>query len=227
MSQVKNIFISFSGIDGSGKTTVAKKLSETLTTQGIDSRYVYGRIKPFFSKPLLVLGSKLFLRNTNMFDDYLSYSKVKARVTKRHNVLFRIYRSALLLDYSLQVLIKIKPYLILRKSVVCDRYIYDTLIADLSLNTTQTLPQAKHIINCLLCILPKPNLTFLIDLPEEVAYHRKTDTPSIEYLRQQRKMYIELANEYGMVVIDGLQTCDSLEAEVQRIVCTKIWPQES
>jgi dTMP kinase len=63
---------------------------------------------------------------------------------------------------------------------------------------------------------PPPDLIFLIDLPESIAFQRKDDTPSLYYLKERREIYRWLSREYKMEVIDGTKSMAEVEAEVKR-----------
>ena len=62
--------------------------------------------------------------------------------------------------------------------------------------------------------LPEPNLVFLADVPEEIAYQRKDDVPSIEYLKERRQRYLRIQKEYDMVRLDGCKSIAELEGTV-------------
>jgi dTMP kinase len=203
MKNSKVKLVCFAGIDGSGKTTLAKYLVETMAQNGIKCKYVYGRLEPFILKPFIALGGKIFLREVDMFEDYEQYSNVKNRAIKQHSFLFTVYRRILLFDYLLQILFRVRIPFMLGKTIVCDRYVYDTIITDLSVDMNYSKSEITDLIKRLFCIAPRPDLAFLIDLPEEIAFQRKDDTPSIEYLRERRHIYLDVGKEEGMLVLDG------------------------
>ena len=214
----KSFLICFTGIDGSGKTTLAKYLVETMTQNGIKCKYVYGRLEPFILKPFIILGGKIFLRGADMFEDYAQYSSVKNRAIKQHSFLFSFYRRILLFDYLLQILFRVRIPFMLGKTIVCDRYVYDTIITDLSVDTNYSKSEITDLIKRFFYITPKPDLAFLIDLPEEVAFQRKDDTPSMEYLRERRNIYLNIGREYGMIILDGSKELDELEGLIRKEV---------
>ena len=88
------------------------------------------------------------------------------------------------------------------KCLLADRYIYDAV---LNASLTANLPAAVmyRIIDHIFRILPKPDIVLMIDLPEEVAFSRKNDIQSVEYLRERRQIYIEMADRYGFIKLDG------------------------
>jgi len=64
-------------------------------------------------------------------------------------------------------------------------------------------------------LFPKPDLIFFIDLPEETAYQRKSDVPSIDYLSRRRQAYLYMSKEQEMTLLDGTRNPGELEDTVQ------------
>lgn len=198
---MKHRFICFTGIDGAGKTTQAKLLAKTLNEKGIKSKYVYNRYIPILWKPFMILAQKIFLKGKDKFKDYKGYSNTKRRIFK--NKLFHLaYQYIILGDYFFQILFKIKIPL-RYTNIVCDRYIYDTVITDLSVDLNYSKKEIKNLINNLFKIFPKPDIVFLIDINEEIAFKRKTDVPALEYLKERREIYSWLGREYKMIILSG------------------------
>ena len=213
-NNTKGIFICFTGIDGSGKTTLAKSLTERLTKDGIECHYVYNRLTPYLLRPFITIGHKLFLRGKDMHSSYTEYSAAK-RKAARGNPLSLVYQWLLVLDYSIQVFVKVKIPLMRGKNIVCDRYTYDTLATDLAIDFNYSAEKLVRVANQLSRLFPTPRLVFLVDLPEEIAYQRKDDVPSVEYLRERRGIYQQLAKLHRMIVIDGSQELAEVQAEVK------------
>lgn len=208
--------ICFIGIDGSGKTTIAKLLVRYLKDMGINSNYFYGRYVPMLSKPLVILGKYVLLKNQNI-KQYKDYSNNKKRAITRYRSLSLLYINILLADYRIQLFFKIIAPRMLGKVVVCDRYIYDTVINDIP-RVNDNLSNIKCHVDGLFNIAPKPDLVFLIDIPLELAYQRKDDTPSLDYLEERKKIYDYLAREYKMHIIDGTQSINELMAQIKECV---------
>lgn len=210
------LFICFTGIDGSGKTTLARALVSAIEQREIKAVYVYNRYIPIVLRPAMLVGELLFLRNKDCYRDYSGYSNTKRSVSKKHPLLAKFYQHFLLLDYYIQILFKIKLPLLLGKNVVCDRYVYDTIVTDLSVDFNYSEEDVKNSLDKILSLFPTPGITFLVDLPEEIAYKRKTDIPSIEYLRERRKMYLYLGKECNMLVLDGTKKLEELQCEIEK-----------
>lgn len=214
----KRLFICFTGMDGAGKSTLAKFLVEHLRANGIRSRYVYNRYIPILLRPLISMGGFLFLRKKSFFGDYSEYSETKKRAAKKHPFLSKIYQNLLLFDYFFQVLFKIKLPILFGKNIVCDRYIYDTIVTDLSVDFNYSKEEIKNLLDKLLSFFPRPHITFLVDLPEEIAFQRKDDLPSVDYLRDRREKYLYLGKECEMIILDGSMPLEEVEYIIERNV---------
>lgn len=222
MKDKKGIFICFTGIDGSGKSTQAKKLVKNLSRDGVKSKYVYARLVPIIFKPLLIVSNLFFLRDKNINKDYENRLHTKKNILKKHIFLSKIFYTIMLFDYYLQLLYKIKLPLLLNKNVVCDRYIYDTIITDIAVDIEYSEDRIFNLIERCLSILPAPDIVFLIDLPEEVAYKRKSDILSIEYLRDRRKYYLSVADKFNMIKINGDEGKEDIERRIFKETLLKL-----
>ena len=211
-----NFFICFTGIDGAGKTTLAKWLTGRLNRDRFECKYVYNRLTPFLLKPWIIVGQKLFLRGKDI-NDYAEYSAIKRRAI-RNNPLSSVYQWLLLLDYSIQVFLKVKIPLMLGKNIVCDRYVYDTLVTDLAVDFGYSDRKVRSVLERFSRLFPKPTLTFLLDVPEEIAYKRKKDIPSMQYLEERRKIYLTVGKQCGMTILDGTKKPGELQNEIENRV---------
>ncbi|MGD0170568.1 MAG: hypothetical protein ABSB81_00345 [Halobacteriota archaeon] len=164
--------------------------------------YVYARMQLFLAKPVVRVANRLLLK-THSTLEYSASTNEKKRLFAGHTVLRKIYQSLFLFDYLIQLLIKVRIPMLRRKFVVCDRYIYDTLITDFAVDMDFTIDQLDSLLGACFTVIPRPNVDFLIDVAEEVAFERKNDHPSIEYLKHRRGIYQEIATKYNMHVLNG------------------------
>lgn len=214
----KGFFICFTGMDGTGKTTLSKELVELLNKKGISCKYVYARLNPLLLKPFILIGKWIFLCGKDISKNYSEYVNRKRKAIEKHPILSKIYQQILLLDYMLQIFFKVKLPLMLGKNIVCDRYVYDTIVTDLSIDFNYSKEDVKNSFSKILSLFPTPDITFLVDLPEEIAYQRKDDTPSLRYLKERRALYLEIGKEYGMIILEGSKTLEQLKSLIQRRV---------
>ena len=212
--------ICFTGMDGAGKTTLAKFLVEEMKKLGLKCNYVYGRYKPFLARPALAFGKFLFLRGRDI-KEYEAYSSAKRGAVRRHLLWTSMYQKILLFDYSLQLLTKIIIPKMLGRTVICDRYVYDTVMNDIP-RADDDFEHLERLAETCFRVAPEPDLIFLIDLPEKIAYQRKNDTPSVSYLEERREIYLDIGKKYGMIILDGNKDLAVLKKQVQKDVAEYI-----
>ncbi len=206
MGKGKNKFICFIGIDGSGKSTQAQNIVKYFENYNEKVKYVWLGWSPTLLKPFLkFIKKKILIKKGITEEQYTSYTELKKHVFKnklKQNVWF----CYITLDYFFQVLINIMiPITFLKKSIVCDRYIYD-LVIDLSINFNITASLLFK--NFPQYLFPTPDMIFFIDVKEEIAFDRKDDIPTIQYLMDRRKRYREIfeilkKNSINIKIIDG------------------------
>lgn len=196
--------VCITGIDGTGKTTLARNTAAALTRQGIPASYIYGRTYPVLSRALMALGRVTMMRKREkeLWTDYTNYTASKKQ-TMQNPVLAGVYTAAILLDYYVQIWLKLLPHLVSRRIVVSDRYIYDTVISDLSVHLGYSHAQTAQAIARGLRVVPLPLLTVLIDVPAEVAFARKDDVPHIDYLHERREFYLQLKERPEVLPFNG------------------------
>ena len=128
-----------------------------------------------------------------------------------------MYQYSVLLDYLFQTLFKVGIPRIFGKNVICDRYLYDVVV-NIAVESDYSNDRIESMLRKISYLLPKPNLLFLVDLPEEIAYQRKDDVPTIEYLKKRREIYLDIGKEYGIVILDGSKKLKDLECEIEEKV---------
>ena len=169
------------------------------------------------SKPAIHVARALFLRGKDIFGDYQEYSRARKGLFRKR-LLSSIYEYLLRVDYFFQALLKIALPLKLGRNIVCDRYVYDTVVTDLAVDLNYSPSGVHQVLQRYLRLMPTPDVVFLVDVPEEIAYERKNDLPSIDYLRQRRGIYLDVGREHKMTVLDGAKDLSELESEIRRKV---------
>lgn len=209
--------ICFIGIDGSGKTTCAQWLVRWLKNNGYTrTDYVWNR--PYSRlMNLISLALKAFsLRGEVILEKNEEKSKIRRIVTK-NKILTFLYKYLLILDFSISTIYRLLPRLLLKHNVVCDRYIYDVVV-ELTIGFNYDINDTKHLMNLIKGIVPKPTITFLIDLNEEIAIKRKKDIHSIQFLSLRRNIYKQMNNYYNTIILDGDKPLQELKNDIKNIL---------
>ena len=204
--------VSFCGIDGAGKTSLAESLAALLAGTGIPTRVVWGGYTPLLLRPIIGVAKRLMGQRDGPNTHEGNYVERK-RSLLRQTILGKVYLRVLLLDYLFGSSFQVKFPGRLGKILICDRYVPDFLVnisPDLGLDDAAR----RRLLSWLFRWLPQPAIVFLLDVPEEVALARKADTPSLAYLRDRREIYLKLGTDQGYVRLDGTRSRDALLEEV-------------
>ena len=184
-----------------------------MSGQGIQSEYIWNIFQPWFLNPFMTLGRRLFLRKEDMFGDYDRYYRTRKDIF-RYPGLKSFFHFFYFGEYLFRFATKIRLSLMKGTSIVCDRYVYD-IVAGHAANLDYPAKRVNTTINRLLRLMPKPDIVFFIDAPEELAFERKDDVPSLGYLQKRRKIYLESVKQYCSFVLDGSEDPIKLEEAVQ------------
>jgi thymidylate kinase len=197
--------ICITGMDGVGKTTLAKELVKALNGNGKQATYRYGRVVPVLSRLIMRVGRRLFLPGYDPNKDYEEYIDKKKKAMS--SSIFRLgYSAAVYLDYFPQIWLKLLLLGFSTKIIVMDRFFQDTLINEIAVQLGYSLDEFNQVLSRGLRLLPQVKLTILIDLPEEIAFSRKSDIPHIDYLRERRRYYRYMREFPGFHCISGKHT---------------------
>ena len=195
------MFITFEGIEGSGKSTQIKLLGENLTQRGYKVKIVR---EPGGTE----LGEKI--RNI-----FLSSSEEKI---DPFSEVMLLYASRKNLDVNV-----IRPNLQANNIVIADRY-SDATLAYQSHGKGLDAQVIKDIHN--LSDISTPNLTFFIDINENLSKQRisgreidRMEKESLEFFSRVRSGYLEISRNNDRVhIIDGEKSIDQISIDILKIV---------
>ena len=196
-------FITFEGIDGSGKTTQINRLEEKLSQKGI---------------------STLILREPG--GTKLS-EKIRGILLDRENINLSPSAESLLFVAARTQLMaeKIKPSLERNQFVICDRYT-DSTVAYQGYGRGLNVEYLEEL-NKFATDSIQPDITIILDVdPEKAAIRMASDVPDrlestgTHFFLRVREGYYEIARRYPQrcVIIDGSQS----ESEVFELVLKEV-----
>jgi thymidylate kinase len=207
MNLSRPILVTFSGMDGAGKSTQIENLQSVLASKGLKttiltfwddvvvlSRYREGFVRKVFKSESGVgeRGKPVNRRDKNVRGWHLSLLRHGLYALDCLNlcvVIGRARQSG-------------------AKVIIVDRYIYDELV-----NLPLENKVSRTFARVLSRLSPQPDLAFVLDAEPEAARERKPEYP-LDFLRGIRAAYLDLANSLGAIeVIPPLSI-----SEVQRII---------
>ncbi len=204
------------GLDGSGKSTISREFVKRATSYGFQYRYAWVHNQPLFLALLRFARRIIFPPRKGMFEDYRAYRQEKKSLAKRRFIR-TIYLAAHSLDYAVWVLLRVRLPLWLGQRLVLDRYVYDVAI-NRGLLMDMTSDEIYLLIKHYLKKYPRPSIVFCIDIPVDIAFSRKNDIPSKEYLEERRDLYQKCAAQFGFFMLDGTKPVSSIIDEMIEIV---------
>ena len=204
------LFLTFEGIDGSGKSTQARRLAETLRAAGHDvvlTREPGGSPGAEEIRRLVLEGDP---------DRWSAETEILLFTAARRDHLERT----------------IEPALAAGRVVICDRFADSTrMYQGLSRGDLRQLVDQLHA----LMIGREPDLTLLIDMDPETGLSRakgrqgseeRFEDFGPELQQRMRAGFLDLAREYAhrFRIVDGNRDMDSVAADVTEIALSQLNP---
>jgi len=238
------LLITFSGLDGSGKSTQIESLRTALQGAGIETRlltfwddvvvgvkYREGFVHKVYKSEHGVgsPGKPVNRRDKNVRRWYLTLARHFLYLLDAMHLSHVISRErAAARKPSVSATgEERKPVVSARENVsenarssarviILDRYIYDEL-ANLRLSN----PLSRSFVGMVQNLVPRPDIAFLLDADPAAAHARKPEYP-VEFMKQCRRAYFDLASQLGtMTIIPALGIKDAgiavLKAAEQRL----------
>ena len=189
--------VSFSGIDGAGKSTQIETLCQSLHTRGFHcALYTFWDDVVAFSKLRERISLRAFKGDEGIGSPDKPILRRDKNVTTWYMTIFRLF--LYMLDaFSLSVAVS-RSAESDADFLIFDRYIYDELT-----NLPMKNPAVRLYIRALLRFIPRPDLALFLDADPEAATTRKPEYP-LEFVRRNRDAYHRMSRLVGMTVVPPL-----------------------
>lgn len=189
--------VSFSGIDGSGKSTQIESLCQSLRGRGFHCA-LYKFWDDIVALPKLRerISLRAFKGDAGIGSPAQPIVRRDKNVTTWYTTIFRLFLYTLdALSLTIAVSRDAESD---ADFLIFDRYIYDELA-----NLPTKNPLVRMYLHVLLRFIPRPDVAFFLDADPEAATLRKPEYP-LEFVRRNRDAYHRMGRLVGMTVVPPL-----------------------
>ncbi len=207
------MFICLIGIDGSGKTTVARALVKRAEALGLNAKYAWCKYESHLFKLLIHLKNYFLVRERDWKENFEQSRTIKSNLFANRFAAW-LYQTYLLATYWFRIQLRVGIPLHLGKDCICDRYVYDTFVdlaVDLVYSDRTMLAKIKDFMR----YVPKPDFVFHFSVPASVAMDRKGDIPSREVWEEKSRKYELLASLDEIISLDGTLPVNELLEQIE------------
>lgn len=203
--QKKKIKIAFLGVDGSGKTTSIKNLSEFLESNNIST--INSRMGVYHQRTLFGIFLMNVYKNFKT-QDTLSVTTLNNNY-KRFGLLKNIYR---MIDMFLRH-IKVLNYARVNKKkvILFDRYFYDIILQS----------KLDFLTKMLLKIVPKPDFLFYLKVDPKIAHKRRGQRDVQALAEQMDKFEEEIKDIFKPIILIPKSEDDTLREILLNLNCRR------
>jgi thymidylate kinase len=202
-------FVSFSGIDGAGKTTQIEALRARLQDSGLRVRVItFWDDVACFTGMRETAGHKLFKGDKGVGTPENPVNRRDKNVRSR---LMTLVRLCLYLADAISLRFTVRKALASgTEFIICDRYAYDEVV-----NLTLQRPSARMYARLIIKIVPQPDVSYFLDADPIQARARKPEYP-LDFLYSCREAYLTLSEMLGTVTVIPPMLIRDVEDEIMK-----------
>ena len=210
---MKTKLICFIGTDGSGKSSASEMLAGNFKNEKRRFKCTWGAYDLWLLRPLVKCAKKMLMKQSSPDENYRKYRKDMAKASGKV-VFLKVYRSLIFCEYFFEIFVKVKLPMIMGYDVICDRYVFDTMV-NISSNSGLNMTEFHSTLKRWLMFFPKPDLVVYVATPPEVSLQRKDDIPHVDYLKQRIPYYEEIASRYSIIKVDGTESLGKINQRME------------
>lgn len=222
----RGVVVSFSGLDGAGKSGQAAALRDALRVVGVDAHVEWLPFGQNASIERMSAVARSVLRLLRRFGRgptkverrvaageslFATPGSTRSRGAKGEAVLF-LWTTAVALANALHQRRVATTQAALGRLVIFDRYTVDSIVRLRYLYGHERRFAFQSLL--IRAVSPRPLRSYFLDVAPETALARKDDRWSLGDLRRQAELYREESARHGVVRLDGERPADELAAEV-------------
>ncbi|MXR40767.1 hypothetical protein GRX01_05340 [Halobaculum sp. WSA2] len=199
------------GPDGAGKSTQAEMLLKELKSRGHDCKYQWLGFNHFLSLPLLAFARVIGLSEIRTLE---SGRKVGYHYFERSKVISWLYPLLLLVDTLIAYVTEVAwPRKQSETTIVCDRFIFDTMV-NIMLSTNQPSFPQTYTGRLFLRLIPDDTEAFVLLADEETLRGRRDDVEADESIPEKIRYYKIIAERLQLLVIDASRSPEAIHREI-------------
>jgi len=207
-----SMFISFSGLDGSGKTRHIEILRDNFATCDIKTTHLWSRAGSFPFIRVIQNMRKLIKGGISPVDNVSA--KLEGNRSLQSKLSIALWRSFNAFEMILLYFFKIRIPLLFGKVIIADRYLYDSIVdMEYAAKTTNFY---RLIYSLLKYLTPNPDLVFFLDVDTDRIVRRCEDNIE-EGLEVRRQNYKRVFSEMKPVYVDNNSLFCNTAEKISRI----------
>ena len=193
----KHIIILIVGVDGVGKTTIAKAVADQIASDGKDVEHVWSRYRNYISKPFLAI-MRLTGHNRKEVIDGV---KIGYHNFSNNHLISWIFLVLQWIDQFIDISLR---YKIKSTNIVSDRCVIDTLI-DLCVDTGMDDFILGAYGKSLIKMMPKNTIYCVIFREKSLVLETRSDVAIDRNYERRVKLYQRAAKdfEFNVIINDG------------------------